>query len=78
MPVSTSRIEDAYAGLNRGDYQLVVSDSPITASLREEYYFVTPGNVDRQVLVQLKDSLGKTPLANQCDFCYRQHRRYML
>ena len=62
-----SRIEDAYAGLNRGDYQLVVSDSPITASLREEYYFVTPGNVDRQVLVQLKDSLGKTPLANQFD-----------
>lgn len=51
-----TRLETALQGLDEGRYQLVVSDIPATAALKEKYLFVDPVGIDRQVLVQRRDT----------------------
>lgn len=60
-----TRLSDALDGLKEGRYQLVVSDIPATAELKEDFIFVHPGDIDRQILVQRKDSTGAVPYLNQ-------------
>jgi len=60
-----TRLETALAGLEEGKYQIVVSDIPATTHLKNRYIFLQPGEIDRQVLVQLKDSVGTVPLKSQ-------------
>lgn len=54
-PVSS--INDALTDLERGKYDIVVSDIPITASLREKYRFTEPVYIDRQVLISRDTTL---------------------
>lgn len=58
-----TRVEDAVKWLDQGRCRLVVGDIPITAELREKYIFVDPVAIDRQVLVQLRDTVSTDTLA---------------
>lgn len=57
-----TQLETALQGLDAGKYRLVVSDIPATAELKQKYLFIDPVGIDRQVLVQRKDSATDTPL----------------
>lgn len=58
-----TRVEDAVNWLDEGRCQLVVGDIPITTELRQKYIFLDPVAIDRQVLVQLRDTLSADTLA---------------
>lgn len=58
-----TRVEDAVKWLDEGKCRMVVGDIPVTAELREKYIFVDPVALDRQVLVQLRDTLKSDTLA---------------
>ncbi|MDE5934644.1 MAG: transporter substrate-binding domain-containing protein [Muribaculaceae bacterium] len=60
-----SSLPDALSKLDSGRYDLVVSDMPVTASIRERYGFTVPVYRDRLVLVQLADSAGVVEIASQ-------------
>lgn len=54
--------------LARGNYDLLVADIPMTASYRQKLNFLEPVMLDRQVLVQRRDSLtGGFPVKKQID-----------
>lgn len=59
-----TRLEDALEWLNEGRCRIVVGDIPVTAELKEKYIFVDPVALDKQVLVQLRDSLATDTLAD--------------
>lgn len=58
-----TRVEDALKWLDEGRCRMVVGDLPITAELREKYIFVNPVALDRQVLIQLRDTIASDTLA---------------
>lgn len=58
-----SQIESALDGLESGRYDMVIADLPITTAMREKFLFTDPIALDREVLVQLKDSLSGKPKA---------------
>lgn len=58
-----TRVEDALTWLDEGRCRLVVGDIPVTAELRNKYIFVDPVALDRQVLVQLRDTVTTDTLA---------------
>lgn len=60
-------LSTALKGLDEGRYQLVVSDIPATAELKEKYLFINPVGIDKQVLVQLRDTAGAVPITTQFD-----------
>ena len=60
-----TRLETALEGLDNGRYQLVVSDIPATAEMKERYLFIKPVGIDRQVLVQRRDSNGNIEIKDQ-------------
>lgn len=62
-----TQLQSALAGLDQGLYQIVVSDIPVTSELKNRYLFVNPGEIDRQVLVQLRDSAGEVAYKTQFD-----------
>lgn len=62
-----SSLQDALTKLSEGRYDLVVSDMPVTATMRESYGFTVPVYRDRQVLVQLADSAGGVEVKSQQD-----------
>lgn len=51
-----TQLESALRGLDEGRYRLVVSDIPATAELKDKYIFIDPVGIDRQVLVQRRDT----------------------
>lgn len=53
-----SAVSSALEGLRSGRFDLVVVDIPTTSELREEFSFTEPAFLDRQVLVQRRDSVG--------------------
>lgn len=60
-----SSLPEALSKLTAGRYDMVVSDMPVTASLKEKYGFTMPVYRDKQVLVQLADSAGNVALSSQ-------------
>lgn len=63
--VSLSQSLDKLAS---GNYDLLVADIPMTASYRQKLNFLEPVMLDRQVLVQRRDSLtGGFPVKKQID-----------
>ncbi len=54
--------------LAAGKYDLLVADIPVTAEYRRRFKFLEPVILDRQVLVQLRDSVtGKPRITKQLD-----------
>lgn len=63
-----TQIANALDGLSDGRYDIVIADIPITKDLREKYLFTDPIYTDRQVLVQLIDSVtGRPHIKSQSD-----------
>lgn len=62
-----TQLQTALTGLDEGRYQLVVSDIPITSELKNRYRFIQAGEIDRQVLVQRRDTTGEVECATQFD-----------
>ncbi|MBD5198056.1 MAG: transporter substrate-binding domain-containing protein [Bacteroidales bacterium] len=60
-----SSLPDALSKLTSGRYDMVVSDMPVTASLKERYGFTMPVYRDKQVLVQMTDSAGNVAVRSQ-------------
>lgn len=59
-------------GLENGLYDIVVSDIAATAEASENVVFTEPVYLDKQVLVQKKDSLGNTEVSSQLDLAGRE------
>lgn len=53
--------------LENGTYDLLVADLPTTIELKEKYTLLEPVLLDRQVLVQRKDSAGNVRVHSQLD-----------
>lgn len=53
--------------LNEGRYKIVVAQLPLTTESKTSYLFTDPIFLDRQVLVQRKDSLGGVKIKSQLD-----------
>ena len=53
--------------LDEGVYDIVVAQVPATVDFKRRYLFTDSIYLDRQVLVQLKDSLGKKSVESQLD-----------
>lgn len=49
-------LPEALAGLDKGLYDIVVADVAGSADFQQKYYVTEPVYIDRQVLVQLRDS----------------------
>lgn len=63
-----TQISAALEKLDRNDYDLVISDIPVTQNLREGYLFTNPIYADREVLVQRWDSImGQPPISTQSE-----------
>lgn len=60
-------IGEALSGLDEGVFDVVVAAMPMTERYREHYAFTSPVYIDRQVLVQLRDSAGRVPVSSQLD-----------
>lgn len=54
-------IAGALERLQNGRYDLVIADVPMTAELKKDFLFTDPVVIDRQVLVQLVDSVSGKP-----------------
>lgn len=54
-------LSSALESLAHGNYDLVIADIPVTQELRNRFIFTDPIYADREVLVQLKDSVTELP-----------------
>lgn len=61
-PFSTAR--RAYDGLMSGRFDMVIADNPVTAEMRGRFIYTDPIAVDRQLLIQLRDSTGELPITS--------------
>ncbi len=55
-----------------GRYQMVVSDIPATAEMKQRFIFTEPVEVDRLVLAQLADSAGDIPFKSQVELAGKE------
>ncbi len=60
-------LDDAFLGLRDGKYDLLVATIPATARLKEYFPLTCPVYLDRQVLVQRRDTSGLGPVRSQLD-----------
>lgn len=67
-----TQLQHALDGLDEGRYQIVVSDIPATTELKEKYLFVDPVAIDKQVLVQRRDTSGTIAIKSQVDLAHRR------
>ncbi|WP_287210779.1 transporter substrate-binding domain-containing protein [Muribaculum sp.] len=54
-------LSQSLENLDKGSYDILVADIPLTYQYREKLNFLEPVMTDRQVLVQLRDSVTKKP-----------------
>lgn len=60
-------LESTLAGLDNGKYDMVIAQFPSTKENKEKYAFSDALHLDRQVLIQLKDSCGNITVKSQLD-----------
>lgn len=61
-------LEKALDGVQKGDFDLVAAQFPVTTQNKQQYLFTDPVYLDRQVLVQRKDPKnGKAHVKSQLD-----------
>lgn len=63
--------EEGLAGLADSTFDLLVADIPATLGQQREFRYSEPVFLDRQVLVQSKDSLGKVEVSSVLDLAGR-------
>lgn len=70
-----TRTEDALEWLEKGRVRIIAGDLPVTSEARRDLIFVKPLAIDRQVLVQLPDTIDgelRLPVANQFDLAGKE------
>lgn len=60
-----SQLDEAFRGLNDGEYDLVVASLASTNELKKYFPLTDAIYLDKQVLVQRRDSTGHVPVASQ-------------
>ncbi len=65
-------LELALAGLDNGDFDVVVADIPMVMSYQQRYTLSEPVYLDKQVLVQRMDSMGEVGVKSQLDLAGKQ------
>lgn len=66
------KLNKALERLDSGYYDVVIAELPVTAELRENLRFSEPVFLDRQVLIQRRDSLGMADVASPLDLGKRR------
>lgn len=64
-------LSNALERLDSGYFDIVIAEMTVTAEFRERYRFTEPVFLDRQVLVQRRDTAGRLAVANQLDLARR-------
>ncbi len=59
-------------GLEDGTFDVIVADMPMSADFMENFVYTEPVYLDRQVLVQLRDSTGRKPIESQLDLAGKE------
>ncbi len=59
-------------GLESGLYDIIVADMPVTVDLQERFEYTEPIYLDRQVLVQRRDSTGTLAINSQLDLAGKE------
>ena len=62
----------AIDGLGRGMFDIVVADIPVTLDYQDRFVSTEPVYLDKQVLVQLRDSAGKVDVLSQLELAGRE------
>lgn len=65
-------LREAMEGLHEGYYDVIVADAPMTSEYQEYFTYTEPVYLDRQVLVQRRDSVGSLPVASQLDLASKE------
>ncbi len=65
-------LNEAMEGLHEGYYDVIVADAPMTSEYQEYFEYTEPVYLDRQVLVQLRDSAGVLPVSTQLDLASKE------
>lgn len=60
-------VKEALSGLEKGYFDIIVASIPQTTTISEQYSVTEPIFLDRQVLIQKKDSMGNTLINSQLD-----------
>lgn len=60
-------LKESLEKLDNGVYDIVVAQVPATVEFKQRYLFSDSIYLDRQILVQLKDSVGNTKVKTQLD-----------
>ncbi len=60
-------LTDLLSGLDDGFYDIVAADIPMTLDIEDKFVFTDPVRLDKQVLVQMRDSAGEVPVRSQLD-----------
>lgn len=63
FPVAS--LDEAFRGLNDGEYDMLVASLPATNTLKQHFPLTDPIYLDKQVLVQRVDSAGEAPVRSQ-------------
>ncbi len=56
-----AQIDSALSRLERGRYDMVIAHLPVTTELKERFLFTDPIELDKEVLVQLRDTTNGKP-----------------
>ncbi len=62
-----AQLDDAFQGLYDGEYDLLVASIPSTKALKDFFPLTDAVYIDKQVLVQLKDSLSEKHISTQLE-----------
>lgn len=65
-------LEKSVAGLEDGMYDILIADVPMTLDFQDRFVYSDPVYLDKQVLVQRKDSLGRVEIVSQLDLAQRE------
>lgn len=60
-------LSESLSQLEKGQYDILAAQVPVTAEFREKYIFSDSIYLDKQVLVQKRDSLGRYNVKSQLD-----------
>lgn len=63
-------LESTLADLDNGKYDIVIAQFPSTRENKAKYAFSDALHIDRQVLIQLKDSCGNISVKSQLDLAH--------
>lgn len=64
----------ALTDMSRGRFDIIIAEIPLTAEFKQRYRFTSPVYLDRQILVQHRDSLGNTEVKTQLDLAGKRLR----